>query len=120
MTPPGFGGQWAWSPDLPPRAAGSCSSEGCGWLLGSVYMDTTIPGLQILHRVPWLSAVLSWKDTGMVTGPAFLLPPPPARVHILCLSCHGGTLSLSSAPSPWAEWAVIPFPSGGGDLEAVF
>lgn len=45
----------------------SCSSEGCGWFLSSVYMDITIPGVQNPHWVPWLLAILSWKDTRMVT-----------------------------------------------------
>lgn len=71
--------------NLPPRAARSCSSEGCGWFLSSAYMDITIPGVQKPHWVPWLLASLSWKDTGVVTGPASLLPLPPAGPTV-CVS----------------------------------
>lgn len=71
--------------NLPPRASMSCSSEGCGWFLSSVYMDITIPGVQNPHWVPWLLAILSCNDTHMATGPAFLMPPPLTRLHILHL-----------------------------------
>ena len=103
MPPPGL------RSDLPARASRSCSSEGCGWFLSSVYMDITIPGVQKPHWVPWLLAILSWMDTGMVTGPDFPLSPP-TRVQVKRLPCHSGIPSLSSAPSPGAESASIPFP----------
>lgn len=109
--------------DLPPRASMSCSSEGCGWFLSSVYMDITIPGVQNPHWVPWLLAILSWKDTYMVTGPAFLLPPPLTRVHILDLPCQDETHSLSSAlcPSIRGGQCLLSYPAPGwGDSEAVF
>lgn len=75
----------------------SCFSEGCGWFLSSVYMDITIPGVQNPHCVPWLLAILSWKHTSVVTGPAFLLPAP---VTSPASPLSGRTLSLSSVLLP--------------------